>query len=146
MKTLKRRRQEQKTDYGKRLKLLKSGKPRVVFRKTNKYVIGQYVTSSEAQDKIELGVSSKNLIKYGWPESAKGSLKSITASYLTGLLIGKQILSKKLEMPIVDLGMLRTSHKTKPLNRTLQNQTPQNTTQQSPSHKDGTQKHKKRFP
>ena len=113
MKTLKRRRQEFKTDYNKRIKLLKSQRPRIVFRRTNKYIIAQYVTSYEAQDKVELGLNSKILLKYGWPESAKGSLKSISACYLTGLLIGKLIISKKLTAPIVDLGMLRTNHKGK---------------------------------
>ena len=96
MKTLKRRRKEYKTDYKKRFGLLKSGVPRIVFRKTNKYVSAQYVTSKEAQDKVILGISSKNLIKYGWPEISKGSLKSITASYLTGYLVGKKILSQML--------------------------------------------------
>jgi len=95
------------------LKLLKSGKPRVVFRKSNRYVIAQYVVSHEAKDKIVFGVSSKMLLKHGWPEKCQGSLKSIPASYLTGYLIGKQIISKKVEEPIVDFGMIRTLHKTK---------------------------------
>lgn len=113
MKVFKRRKREHKTDYAKRLKFLKSEAARLVFRKTNKYIIGQYVTSYEAQDKIEIGVSSKNLIKYGWPEEFKGSLKSITASYLTGFLLGKEILNKKLEAPIFDLGMIRALAKNK---------------------------------
>jgi len=113
MKTLKRRRKEHKTDYLKRLKSLKSGKPRIVFRRTNRYLISQYVESKEAKDKVVLGVDSKELLKYGFPENSKGSLKSIPASYLTGFLTGKKIISKKLETPIVDFGMLRTIHKTK---------------------------------
>ncbi len=113
MKTLKRRRREYKTDYGKRFALLKSGTPRIVFRKTNKYLIAQYVISKEAQDKTIIGVNSKDLIKHGWPETAKGSLKSTTASYLIGYLIGKRILEKKLEKPIIDFGMARMLHKSK---------------------------------
>jgi len=113
MKTQKRRRQEHKTDYLKRLKLLKSGKPRIVFRRTNKYIIAQYIISKEARDKTKIGVNSKQLIKYGWPEESKGSLKSTSAAYFTGLLIGKKIIGKKLETPIVDFGMLRTLHKTR---------------------------------
>lgn len=111
MKTLKRRRKEYKTDYLKRIKLLKSGSPRVVFKKTNKYIIAQYVKSKEAQDKVEMGITSKILIKYGWQKEFEGSLKSIPASYLTGLLIGKKILEKKLEKPIIDFGMIRVLHK-----------------------------------
>ena len=111
MKTQKRRRKEHKTDYLKRIKLLKSSSPRIVFKKTNKYIIAQYVKSKEAQDKIEIGINSKILIKYGWPKEFVGSLKSIPASYLTGLLIGKKILEKKLGKPLVDFGMIRVLHK-----------------------------------
>lgn len=113
MRTLKRRRHEGKTDYLKRLKLLKSGLPRIVFRKTNKYIIAQYITSREAQDKVEINVTSKKLKEYGWPDEFNGSLKSIPASYLTGLLIGKEIINKKLEPPIIDFGMLRVLSKNK---------------------------------
>jgi len=109
----KRRRRENKTDYAKRIKLLKGGKPRVVFRKTNKYIIAQYVTSKEAQDKIEIGITSKELMEYGWPKEFENSLKSIPAAYLTGYLIAKKVKESKLKTPIVDLGMLRASHKTK---------------------------------
>ena len=113
MKTLKRRRKEFKTDYKKRMGLLKSGKPRIVFRRTNKYLIAQYVESEEAQDKILFGISSKNLVKFGWPKNFLGSLKSIPAAYLTGFLFGKTIKEKKLKDPIVDFGMLRMEYKTK---------------------------------
>ncbi len=112
-KTQKRRRKEHKTDYLVRLKLLKSEKPRLVFRKTNKYIVSQYVLSEEAKDKAVFGITSKALLKYGWPEDFKGSLKSIPASYLTGYLMSKIIQEKKLEKPIIDFGMIRTIHKTK---------------------------------
>jgi len=113
MRVAKRRRREYKTDYAKRIKLLKSGTPRVVFRKTNRYVLVQYVTSKEAQDKIEFGINSKHLMKYGWPKEARGSLKSIPAAYLTGFLMGKKIINKKLKTPVIDFGMLRVLHKSK---------------------------------
>ena len=111
MKTLKRRRKENRTDYLKRLKFLKSGKPRIVFRKTNRNILAQYVTSEQAQDKVEIGITSKQLLKYGWPKKAEGSLKSITASYLTGFLFGKKISDKPAS--IIDFGMTRNLHKTK---------------------------------
>lgn len=113
MKTIKQRRKQNKTDYLKRLKLLKSGKSRVVFRRTNRYVIAQLVESREAQDKVIIGVTSKDLLKFGWSESARGSLKSISASYLIGYLFGKQIKAKKMETPVVDFGMIQSLHKTK---------------------------------
>jgi len=109
----KRRRRENKTDYGKRIKLLKGGKPRVVFRKSNRYIIAQYVVSKEAQDNVALGVNSKDLIGFGWPKENQGSLKSIPAAYLTGFLMGKKIAEKGLENPIIDFGMNRMLYKTK---------------------------------
>ena len=112
-KVLKRRKREHKTDYGKRFKLLKSGAPRLVFRRTNKYVIAQYVTSYEAQDKVLWEIDSRKLLSYGWPKSAKGSLKSISASYLVGYFVSKKIAKEKLEKPIVDFGMARVLHKTR---------------------------------
>lgn len=111
MKTIKRRRKEHKTDYLKRIKLLKSNSPRIVLRKTNRYLISQYVESKNAQDKTIFGTNSKILIKYGWPKNLKGSLKTLPAAYLTGLLMGIKISEKKLKKPIMDLGMIRSLHK-----------------------------------
>jgi large subunit ribosomal protein L18 len=113
MKTLKRRRKENKTDYKKRLGLLKAEVPRIVFRKSNRYVIAQYVESKGAQDKIVFGITSKELLKQGWPEDMKGSLKSLPASYLTGFYLGKKIHEKKLGKPIIDFGMIRNVNKSR---------------------------------
>jgi large subunit ribosomal protein L18 len=114
MKTQKRRKLENKTDYKIRTNLLKSEKPRIIFRKTDRYIIAQYIKSEESKDKVIFGITSKDLINYGWPKEFSGSLKSITASYLTGYLFGKKIKEKKLEEGIVDLGMTRRIHKSKP--------------------------------
>lgn len=113
MKTIKRRRKENKTDYVKRLGLLKSGVPRLVFRRTNKYVIAEYITSHEAQDKVTLGMTSKILLEHGWPKTLEGSLKSTPAVYLFGFLFGKKMAEKKLHTSIMDLGMARNIHKNK---------------------------------
>lgn len=107
-KTVKNRRRSNQTDYGKRLKLLKSGRPRMVYRSSNKLVTAQYVVSDEARDKVIKGVTSKDLVKFEWDAKNIGGLKSLTASYLTAYLIGKQIIKEKLEMPIVDSGMTKT--------------------------------------
>lgn len=114
MKSQFRRRRQGITDYLKRKNLLKSEKPRIVFRKTNRYIIAQYVTSREAKDKVELSANSKELMKYGWPKENAGSLKSITASYLTGFMIGNKIIKSKREAPVLDMGMITPVHKTKP--------------------------------
>ena len=113
MKVDKRRRKEAKTDYAKRIKLLKSNSARLVFRKTNKYLIAQYVISKESKDETKLSGNSKELLKFGWPKEFAGSLKSISAAYLFGLLMSKKIKEGKLEKPIVDFGMIKMIHKTK---------------------------------
>ena len=104
-KTIPRRRKEGKTDYKLRLGLLKSNKPRVIVRKTNKYVIGQIVVSEIAQDKVVVGVNSKELLNKGWPNEMRGSLKSLPACYLTGFLLGKK--SKEISEGILDIGLNR---------------------------------------
>ena len=108
-KTIKRRRKEGKTDYKSRLGLLKSGKARVIARKTNRYFIGQIVVSDIAQDKVIIGVNSKDLLNKGWPEELKGSLKNLTACYLTGFLLGKKSANSKepIKEVILDTGLQR---------------------------------------
>lgn len=110
MRIVKKRRRERKTDYKARLSLIKSGLPRIVVRKTNRYVIAQYVESKEAQDKLKTGVTSKQLLKYGWEKKNEGSLKSLPACYLTGLLLGKKIQDKEQEV-ILDIGLIRNVKK-----------------------------------
>jgi ribosomal protein L18 len=103
--TLRKRRKESRTDYKARLHLLSSGKPRVVFRKTNRYLIGQIVVSEIAQDKVVCNTSTKDLISYGWPEKLSGSLKSLPAAYLLGCLLANK--SKEFKEGILDLGLIR---------------------------------------
>ena len=101
----KRRRREHKTNYTKRLILLKGKVPRLVVRKTNKYIILQIIESSHALDKVVYTVNTKELLKHGWPEANQGSLKSIPASYLGGLLLGKKAKELKQEI-ILDSGLI----------------------------------------
>jgi len=99
------RRRTKKTDYKARLALLKSGFPRLVVRKTNRYVIAQIVRSKEAQDAIVCSANSKELLKYGWPFS----LKSIPASYLTGFLLGVRAKKNKIKDVVLDIGLQRST-------------------------------------
>lgn len=112
LRTIKRRRLEAKTDYGARLALLKSQKPRLVVRRTNRYMVAQIVSSNIAQDKVIVGVTSKDLLSNGWPKENLGSLKSKAAGYLTGLLLGEKAKSKVKEA-ILDLGMHRNIPKSR---------------------------------
>jgi large subunit ribosomal protein L18 len=107
MRTIKRRRLEGKTDYKARLDLLKSGKPRLVVRKSNRYIIAQLVQSDIAQDKVVAGISSKALLSKGWPNELSGSLKNLSAAYLTGFMLGKLALNAKIKDAILDAGMYR---------------------------------------
>ena len=102
--TIRKRRLEGRTDYKARLYLLKSGKPRVIFRKTNRYLLAQIVVSEIAQDRVLVNVSTKDLIKYGWPEKLSGSLKSLPAAYLMGYLLVKK--SKDIKKGVLDIGLL----------------------------------------
>ena len=43
----------------------------------------------------------------------EGSLKSLPASYLTGLFFGKKIIGEKLETPVIDIGMMRNVNKSR---------------------------------
>lgn len=108
--TIPRRRKEGKTDYKLRLGLLKSGQARIVYRRTNRYIVGQIVNSEIAQDSIVVGVSSKDLLKLGWPKENAGSLKGLQASYLTGYLLGKKA---KIDKAIFDIGLQRNIHKSR---------------------------------
>ena len=101
-----RRRRESKTNYTKRLSLLKGNIPRLVVRKTNKYILLQVVESKHAQDKIVCVVSTKELLNNGWPKDKSGSLKSLAAAYLAGILMAKKAKEKKVEKVILDTGLI----------------------------------------
>jgi len=110
IRTLKKRRRKGKTDYKARLGLLKSPFPRIAVRKTNRYVMAQYIQTREAQDYVIKEANSKELLKYGWKKEQEGSLKSLPACYFTGLLLGKkikQIEKGKGKKAILDAGLIR---------------------------------------
>lgn len=96
-----RRRREGKTNYAKRLRLLRSGKPRLVVRKSLKYLRAQIVEYDEVGDKTIVSANSKELKKFGWNFSCKNT----PAAYLTGLLIGKRALASKVNSAVLDTGL-----------------------------------------
>jgi large subunit ribosomal protein L18 len=87
--------------------LLRGRKPRLIFRKTNKMIIGQFVKSKESQDFVVCGATSHELLNYGWPKNAEGSLKSTPAAYLTGFLIGKKAEDEGENEAVFDIGLIR---------------------------------------
>jgi len=96
-----RRRRECKTDYKKRLNLLKSELPRFVVRLSNKYITCQFVKYETDGDKTLVSVSSKKLADFGW----KYSGKNIVAAYLSGYLAGKLASEKKVKNAVFDIGL-----------------------------------------
>lgn len=106
MRTIRRRRLENRTDYRARFGLLKAETPRLVIRKSNRYITVQLVASETAQDKVIASAISKELITKGWPEAKSGSLKSLSASYLTGMLLASKV-KKTNKEAILDMGMYR---------------------------------------
>jgi len=95
------RRRLGKTDYEKRLKLLLSKKPRLVVRRSLKYILAQIVEFAKQGDKTLVQASSKELKKLGW----EFSCDNLPAAYLTGLLIGKKALAKGIKEAILDSGL-----------------------------------------
>ena len=88
---------------------MKSKLPRIVIRKSLKNMVLQIVQSKEAQDKVIITTHSKELRKFGW----NGSLSNISASYLTGLLMGKKAFKKDIKETIADLGLQKSIRKTR---------------------------------
>ncbi|MEK6871294.1 MAG: 50S ribosomal protein L18 [Nanoarchaeota archaeon] len=108
-KLVKRRRREGKTDYRKRLVLLTGQATRLVVRKTNRYIILQLVASKQAQDSVICTMSTQSLLNSGWPIEKSGSLKSLSAAYLTGFALGKKMHAQIKGRVILDSGLIPTS-------------------------------------
>ena len=96
-----RRRREVRTDYHQRLRLLKSGKPRLVARVSNRHVRAQLVSPGPEGDETHAAASSEDLSEYGW-EAPTGNLPS---AYLTGYLAGLRAVAAGLEEAVLDIGL-----------------------------------------
>ncbi|HEU5119474.1 MAG TPA: 50S ribosomal protein L18 [Candidatus Nitrosocosmicus sp.] len=97
--TLKRIR-ERKTNYHKRSSLLLSKKRFITIKVTNQNILTQVLEPSITGDKVITSAHSTNLTKLGW----KGSLNSLPACYLTGLLLGKKASFRGIENAILYTG------------------------------------------
>lgn len=94
------RRKEGVTNYHKRLKLLKSGLPRLVVRPSNKGITAQIVEYGENGDMIKCTVNERSLKKLGLEVTGN----SVPVSYLVGYAIGLISKKKKIEESILDTG------------------------------------------
>ncbi|AJC71254.1 50S ribosomal protein L18 [Thermococcus guaymasensis DSM 11113] len=97
-----RRRREGKTNYHKRLKLLKSKKPRLVVRKTLNHHIAQIIVYDPKGDRTIVSAHTRELIRdFGW----KGHTGNTPSAYLLGLLIGYKAKQAGIEEAILDIGL-----------------------------------------
>lgn len=100
-----RRRREQKTDYRKRLKLLKSKKARFVVRKTLNNITCQIIEHNPNGDITRISSYSGELKGFGW----LANTGNIPSAYLTGLLCGLRAVKEKIEDCILDMGLYRST-------------------------------------
>jgi large subunit ribosomal protein L18 len=99
------RRMEKKTNYAKRIALLKSEKTRLVIRKSLSNISIQFINFKTNGDETIASANSTELKKIGWNKTG-----NIPAAYLTGLLAGKKAKNKNIKEAVLDMG-LQTSTK-----------------------------------
>jgi large subunit ribosomal protein L18 len=94
------RRLQCKTNYRRRLGLLKSGKVRLVIRKSLSNISVQFVNFKPEGDETLASAVSAELKKFGWTRSG-----NLPAAYLTGLLAGKKAKKNNVTEAVLDLGI-----------------------------------------
>ncbi len=100
-KVARRRRRECKTDYRRRINLLRSGLPRAVVRKSLRNLRIQLIDYAPKGDRVLASAEASELEKYGW----KGAASNIPAAYLTGFLAGKRAINAGVERAVLDIGL-----------------------------------------
>jgi large subunit ribosomal protein L18 len=99
------RKMQGKTDYKKRLRLLESGKPRLVVRRSLNYLQAQIISYGETGDRTLASANSRSLKKLGW----EFSCDSTPAAYLVGFAIGKAAVRSNIPEAILDSGLYRST-------------------------------------
>ena len=95
------RRKQGKTDYKKRLALLKAGKPWFVARVKNNEVIAQIISYKPGGDEVKASATSIELRKLGWKKHCGNK----SSAYLTGFLCGKRAVNNGLKECNLDIGL-----------------------------------------
>lgn len=96
-----RRKRDGLTNYRKRLKLIASGKVRVIIRRYLNNFIIQFIKFHMDGDQVLITITSKSLKKLGWDYHG-GSMPS---AYLTGLLAGKKAKQLGINEGVFDKGL-----------------------------------------
>ncbi|MBI4406728.1 50S ribosomal protein L18 [Candidatus Micrarchaeota archaeon] len=99
-----RRRREGRTNYAKRLALLKSSLPRMVIRKSTRAISAQLVEFDPKGDKVICTASTRELAAHGF-----NGKRNVPSAYLVGFLIGKKALSRGAKRFIADFGLYTAS-------------------------------------
>ena len=89
-----------KTNYRKRQALLISKQDFVTIKITNQNVIAQVLKPKIQGDIVRVSTHSRELRRYGW----KGSLNSLPACYLVGLVLGRKALEKGVDKAVLYIG------------------------------------------
>jgi len=96
-----RRRNEGRTNFVKRLALVKSEKPRMVVRRSNSNVVVQFITFDPKGDKTLVTITGKHLLKsFGWP-----SKRNVWTAYLAGLMAAVSAKKKGVSDFVLDVGL-----------------------------------------
>jgi large subunit ribosomal protein L18 len=101
-----RRRRQKRTDYRKRLELLKSGKPRFVVRLSVGSVTCQIMKHDVKGDHAIATATSLELKKLGW----KGHTGNVPAAYLAGFLCGQKAKKENVKEAVLDIGLHKAAH------------------------------------
>jgi large subunit ribosomal protein L18 len=104
-----RRKREKRTNYPKRLRLLMSGKPRLVVRISNQQIITQIIEFTIKGDLVKSAFNSTALAKLGWNYSKK----NLPAAYLTGFAMAKKCVAAGVKEAVLDTGLTSPMPKTK---------------------------------
>ncbi|MBI5072713.1 50S ribosomal protein L18 [Candidatus Woesearchaeota archaeon] len=99
------RRIKKRTNYKERTALLKSRQLRFVIRPSLNNIHIQIVKFDKNGDETVVEGISKNLKKVGW----KGHCGNVSASYLTGLMVGHKAVKLGVKEAILDIGLKRST-------------------------------------
>ena len=98
--TIKRIRQH-KTNYRKRAAILIGRHNFITIKVTNQNVLSRLLAPDIKGDKVLATAHSRELVKQGWG----GSLNSLPACYLTGILLGRKCLEKNFDSGVLYTGL-----------------------------------------
>ncbi|MFH1285650.1 MAG: 50S ribosomal protein L18 [Candidatus Micrarchaeota archaeon] len=95
-----RRKRERRTDYRKRLALVKSERVRMIVRKTNKQVLIQFAEYADIGDKTLSSTVSNELVSRGWI-----ARRNLPTAYLAGFLAGFKAKKAGVKEFVLDIGL-----------------------------------------